>query len=277
MDPRMGDDINGPSLIRVPGWVKKPLGRYYLYFAHHQGTYIRMAYADEVSGPWTVYSPGVLDLQDAFAADHIASPDVHIDHDARQFRMYYHGKRTVEGTAQETRVALSSDGLDFTARPEVLGLPYFRVFRYNDWYYAIGMPGTMYRSKDGLSNFERGPQLFPDNQRHTAVLLRDKTLLVFYTMVGETPPESIIMCSIDHLSEDWNDWTPSEPQTVLSPEHHWEGANQPLEPSRRGIIVPPVNQLRDPAIFEDGDGLYLLYAVAGEQGIAVARLDITRA
>jgi hypothetical protein len=27
---RDGDNINGPSLIRVPDWVRKPLGRYYL-------------------------------------------------------------------------------------------------------------------------------------------------------------------------------------------------------------------------------------------------------
>ncbi len=273
MHKRMGDNINGPSLVRVPDWVENPLGRYYLYFAHHQGTYIRMAYANKVAGPWTVYSPGVLDLSDAFAADHVASPDVHLDHEAKRFRMYYHGKRTVEGTAQETRVALSPDGLNFSARPEVLGLPYFRVFQYDGWHYAIGMPGTLYRSKNGLTAFEEGQRIFPDNQRHTAVLIRGNTLLVFYTMVGETPPESIVMCTID-LSEVWNDWTPSEPQTLLSPEHDWEGANEPLEPSQRGIIVPPVNQLRDPAIFEDGDDLYLLYAVAGEQGIAIAKLEV---
>ena len=30
MDDRMGDNINGPSLIRAPNWLKKPLGLYYL-------------------------------------------------------------------------------------------------------------------------------------------------------------------------------------------------------------------------------------------------------
>jgi hypothetical protein len=47
-----GENINGPSLIRAPRWLKKPLGRYYLYFAHHQGTYIRLAYANNRLGPW---------------------------------------------------------------------------------------------------------------------------------------------------------------------------------------------------------------------------------
>jgi len=43
MDDRMGGNIQGPSLIRVPDWVENPLGKYYLYFADHRGTYIRMA------------------------------------------------------------------------------------------------------------------------------------------------------------------------------------------------------------------------------------------
>jgi hypothetical protein len=50
MDDRMGDNINGPSLIRVPDWIKAPLGRYYLYFAHHDGQYIRLAYSHELQG-----------------------------------------------------------------------------------------------------------------------------------------------------------------------------------------------------------------------------------
>jgi hypothetical protein len=44
------DSINGPSLIRVPPWVKNPLGKYYLYFAHHAGKYIRFAYANRLRG-----------------------------------------------------------------------------------------------------------------------------------------------------------------------------------------------------------------------------------
>ncbi len=36
----MGSNIAGPSLVRLPDWVENPLGRYYLYFADHRGTYI---------------------------------------------------------------------------------------------------------------------------------------------------------------------------------------------------------------------------------------------
>ena len=58
-----GANINGPSLIRVPTWIPNPLGNYYLYFAHHGGTYIRLAYADALTGPWTVYKLDTLRLE----------------------------------------------------------------------------------------------------------------------------------------------------------------------------------------------------------------------
>jgi hypothetical protein len=40
----LGNKINEPSVIRVPSWIENPLGRYYLYFAHHKGRFIRLAY-----------------------------------------------------------------------------------------------------------------------------------------------------------------------------------------------------------------------------------------
>jgi hypothetical protein len=35
--PGIGENMQGPSVIRVPDWVSNPLGRYYLYFADHKG------------------------------------------------------------------------------------------------------------------------------------------------------------------------------------------------------------------------------------------------
>ncbi|MBT8114532.1 MAG: hypothetical protein KJP04_04085 [Arenicella sp.] len=58
-------NINGPTVIRVPDWVTEPLGQYYMYFAHHKGDFIRMAYADHVEGPWRIYEPGALALEDS--------------------------------------------------------------------------------------------------------------------------------------------------------------------------------------------------------------------
>lgn len=87
----MGDNVNGSSLIKVPEWVPSPLGRYYLYFAHHDGRYIRLAFADSIEGPWRMHEPGVLPIENSLFRGHIASPDVHVDHNARCIRMYYHG------------------------------------------------------------------------------------------------------------------------------------------------------------------------------------------
>ncbi len=61
--PSIGENIQGPSLVRVPDWVAAPLGAYYLYFADHKGRYIRLAYADALTGPWQVHEPGSLRLE----------------------------------------------------------------------------------------------------------------------------------------------------------------------------------------------------------------------
>ena len=62
LHPSIGVNIQGPSLIRVPDWIDGRLGGYYLYFADHKGSYIRLAYADHLAGPWRVHPPGSLHL-----------------------------------------------------------------------------------------------------------------------------------------------------------------------------------------------------------------------
>jgi hypothetical protein len=52
----------------------------------------------------------------------------------------------------------------------------------------------------------------------------------------------------------------------------FEGANLAPAASREGAAREPVNQLRDPAIYEEQGQLYLLYSIAGERGIALAML-----
>ncbi len=270
LNRRLGGNINGPSLIRVPDWVPDPLGRYYLYFAHHQGTFLRLAHADQLAGPWTIHAPGVLDLADSFFDQHIASPDVHVDHARREIRLYYHGCCLPDPPHQCTRVALSRDGLRFTAREELLGVSYWRGFTWRGWHYGLAMPGILYRSRDPLSSYERGPTLFTPAMRHAAVQLAGDTLRVFYTNAGDCP-ERILVSEIA-LHDDWHAWVAGPPTTVLEPELAYEGAHQPLVPSERGAVHEPVRQLRDPCIFEEGGRTWLLYAVAGEQGIAIAEL-----
>lgn len=287
LDDRIGTNINGPSLIRVPAWLPNRLGDYYLYFGHHQGEFIRLAYADDLAGPWTVYTPGTLHLDQTPCHGHIASPDLHVDEANQRIVMYYHGPTLDQQQAaadpttqrfpivggQRTLVATSTDGLNFTSEQEILGTSYFRVFRWQGWTYAFGMPGIVYRSRDGFTNFAQGPILFGPNLRHTTLLRRDDTLYVFYTEAGDCP-EHIKVVTID-LRVDWLAWQPSAPTSVLLPELDYEGSNLPLIPSERGSIHEPAHQLRDPGIFEENGKLYLLYSVAGEQGLAIAELHLT--
>ncbi len=268
MDTVMGSNINGPSLIKAPEWLENPLGRYYLYFSHHQGQYIRLAYADKLEGPWKTYEPGTLKLEDSYFIHHIASPDIHVDNQKQEIRMYYHG--LLPSKKQVSRVATSKDGINFQCRPEILGSSYFRVFQYGGYYYALGMPGIFYRSKDGLTGFERGPSLFTEHMRHSAVKVDRDTLSVYFSNVHDCP-ERILWSTIE-LDRDWFEWKESEPLTVLEPEMGYEGAGLPLEPSVRGWAPERVRQLRDPGIFLDDDRMYLLYSVAGESGIAIAEV-----
>ena len=301
LDSSIGPNIQGPSLIRVPAWIPGRLGKYYLYFADHKGRYIRLAYADNLTGPWRIHVPGSLQLagsylltsppdgpveelaklrtapqpgnysHDAFTeatTPHIASPDVHVDEPNRRIVMYYHG---LNGLGQQaTRAATSDDGIHFAARPEILGRTYFRTFSHDGYTYAMAMPGQFYRSRDPLSAFVEGPRLFNPNMRHAAFLKRGKTLFVLWTQVGHAP-ETILLSTID-LSGDWMKWSESRPVEVLRPARAWEGADAVVVPSVRSTAYGHVNQLRDPAIYEEDGRVYLLYAVAGESGIAIAEV-----
>lgn len=300
----IGANIQGPSVIRCPPWIADPLGNFYLYFADHKGSYIRLAYADDLQGPWTVHEPGSLHLADSrfpvdppvidhrmleigkrrssagtsrilhsmekeMSAPHIASPDVHVDARRQRIVMYFHGLESFG--YQASRVGVSDDGIQFKVEPQIISKTYLRVFRYEGNLFGLAMPGQLYRAKDNFADFEEGPMLFNPNMRHCAVLVRDHTLFVFWTQVGDIP-ERIYVSEID-LSVPFQNWNESEPVEVIRPELNWEGAREPLEPSVRSVAYGRVNQLRDPAIFDDGDDVYLLYAGGGESAIGIAKLN----
>ena len=90
-------------------------------------------------------------------------------------------------------------------------------------------------------------------------------------MFAFTSSESIVLSQID-LMPDWQDWKASNPVTMLAPEMGYEGTDMPEKPSKRGAIMERVRQLRDPAIYRENDDTYLLYSIAGEQGIALAKV-----
>ena len=297
-----GDNINGPTLIRVPEWVVNKLGKYYLYFAHHKGKYIRMAYADDLKGPWKIHKPGTLKLEDCICKNapvgkgesvrhqgaenaddnvqHVASPDIIIDNTKRELILYYHCPLEHNGKkAQYTVSAVSKDGINFKSDDIVLGEAYFRVFKWNDYYYAIGRSSAVYRSKDGRSAFEKGPNPFkrvqdPSMLRHSAVKVVGNTLWVFYSRVGDEP-ERILLSKIP-LNEDWNTWAPTQPITVAEPKEAYEGVNLPIEKSKGGLYYGKVRQLRDPYLFEDDGVWYLLYSTAGENGIGIGEIKVKK-
>ena len=266
-----GANINGPSLIRVPPWIRKPLGRYYLYFAHHAGHYLRMAWADRLTGPWTVLpEPGVLHMDQGPGIRHIASPDVHVDRSGRRLRMYFH--QPTERARQRSHVALSDDGLRWQVRPADLGPSYFRVFFHGGWFYAYAMwsgGGMLLRSRDGLTAFEEGPAFLP-GCRHAAAWVEGDTLHLFYSRKGDSP-ERILVSAVD-LTQPWESWQPGPERLVLRPELDWEGAGAPVEASRTGAVAGLVHQLRDPGIYEEAGRLYLLYSGSGERALGIARL-----
>lgn len=285
-----GYNINGPSLIRVPPWIENPPGKYYLYFGHHQGKYIRLAFADDPEGPYTLYDGGVLHVSEFMARIsaeakkpskiHVASPDVHVMNDRKEIWMYFHanikGKGEYSDQGQTSYLAISKGGIHFETVPEVLGPFYMRVFRHDGYFYAIAKndnkDAILLRSVDGRSKFERGPTFEP-HFRHCAVLKRGDILHVFYTRAFEMQ-ESILHATM-HLEGDWTGWRLSSPTLLLKPEKDWEGADLPPFKSRYGGAAFEMNALRDPCIFEDPDRnrVYLLYSVKGEKGIAIALLE----
>lgn len=271
----IGDNINGPSVIRVPEWIEHPLGRYYMYFGHHGGDHIRLAYAEVPDGPWIVHEPGSLPLDQALPMKrHIASPDAHVDNERHELRMYYHGIAK-DRPGQWSSVATSKDGINFSSSLEILGKFYLRVWKWRNAYYGIAKSdnagwGQLLRSPDGMQPFEsREPFLM--GMRHCAVYRLGHTLLVIYSRVGDAP-ERLLATTID-LRPDWTEWAPAAPVELLAPEKSWEGIENPLEPSNFGAAAG-VRQLRDPDIFSDDDKLYLYYSIAGEEGIAGACLHV---
>jgi hypothetical protein len=277
---RDGENINGPSLILAPDWLPNRLGKFYLYFAHHSGTHIRLAYADDLTGPWTLYPAGTLQLSDAHACqDHIASPDVHLDTSNDEIILYFHGV-VRGGTTQKTFMARSRDGITFTAGDTPIADFYLRVAPWRDSWIGMSKGGVMYLADQYFGPYERLPKPAfpmrhkdgnaPGDVRHAALKVTGDTLEVYYSRIGGRP-ERILRATID-LTQPKENWRAANPQTVLKPELPWEGAQLRRAKSRAGASTQPENALRDPAIFLWEGRTYLLYTGAGEANIGIAQI-----
>ena len=265
-------NINGPSVIRVPDWVEEPLGRYYLYFAHHRGSFIRMAWANDIEGPWTIKEDGVLHLADVPALDHVASPDVIIDEAGQRMLMFYHSVDDTTDWTQTTYLATSEDGLRFEAHAEPKGLPYLRTFTFKNQSWGLAKirygPGGALLKADAMEGpYEEGP-VFIDRMRHGAVLVRGDSVDIVFSRIGDSP-ERLLVTTIDPVRM----WTsPYEPtiRELMTSEMDYEGADLPADASAVGEETGPVHALRDPHLFQDEGRTWLFYSVAGENGIGVA-------
>jgi hypothetical protein len=262
------DNINGPCLIKVPEFIINPLGKYYLYFAHHKGKYIRMAYSDNILGPYKLYEPGTLHLSDISGYDHIASPDVIIDYMNSEIIMYYHCKYNNGKTPQSTFHAISKDGLNFFNPINNINIlhPYFRYFKFKEQEYGIAMYGlsSSILMKKNNNTWEVISKLLPKS-RHTHVIVLKERIFILYSIVGDNP-EHIMFCELiihDDKIEIINN------MSLIFPQYSYEHMNIKSEPSQYGAEYKEVNQLRDPYIIEEDNILYIMYTVGGEQGIAL--------
>ncbi len=340
------ENVNGPSVIRLPDWIPParradPEAVYYLYFAHHRGSYLRMAWSSAIEGPWELYRMGpgvpkgrrgVLDLGErglALGGDlvipaggraHIASPAAWIDHANRCIVLLFHANNAIElaGERLGRQVALAAAapfGLDFARRarachgpvPAVIGSPYLRPFAHRGLLYAVGAGGKVWRPRHPEQPFsapkgwnpatplwEPGAdaELFadlhpPDSRaKHPGVVVRHPyvfseprgRLWVAYTLRGRHEadgvrlPEQILVARVDPAPD--GAWRARAPRPLLRARPGWECGELAPAPSKRGSVVKPVNQLRDPHVFSDADGSsYLFYVGCGEDGIGVARLE----
>lgn len=212
-----------------------------LYFARHSGKYI---YQLNEYGEFD----RVLCLEETPCIDHIASPHMSTSDDL----LFYHGKTRDEG--QKTFVW---DGVDHYGP---IAPYYLRPWvEWGEWYGVckVRMECHLYYGGTDPSEpwkFERRLPL-PGKIRHA--FYDHKSGWLYFTRIGDSP-ERIIRSSLEG----------SQPSVVLEPHEIWEGANEPIEPSKPGGIGRRVCQLRDPMVY---DGC-LYYAYGGEQGIAKASL-----
>lgn len=301
-----GLSINGPSLIRMPAWIEKPGGRYHLYFAHHNGKYIRLAFADRPDGPWTVHRGGILPITEQRALrGHIASPEAVIDEETRQIFLFCHGVPR-EGGPQATSVAVSRDGISFTDLGTIVGPAYLRVFRHGGAWYGLTHSGVLRRAAKLGAPFEPvatiiGPEIEdavdpslrnepgappaasrPTSGdarygiRHVGLDVHHGHLFVYFSCVGHRPER--ILCTVVNLDGPPESWRARGVIEVLQPEQPWEGADLPLAYSRGGSTIKRgdnrVRELRDPTVWREGGTAWLLYSIAGEAGLGIADLQV---
>jgi len=280
-----GSNINGPCCVKVPEWCPNRLGRYYLYFAHHTGKYIRMAYSNSVHGPWREYDKGILnikDLKDAF--DHVASPDVLIDEDKKVINMYFHSPSRKK-QQQWSYLATSKDGLDFRQTVDFPLAPfYLRVLKMEKNFIGMSKGGNIWESDTGCQEFRHVVNPFnvrlnseiwhnsPGSIRHVALFKRRNFIYIFFSRIGDAP-EGILYGEME-IDKPMPEWRVENISPLIEPEMDYEGVGLEVKPSYAGAAENEERALRDPYIFQDGEKIYMFYCVKGEHGIALSEIRL---
>ena len=65
-------NING---LRLPDWAPGKQAALHLYFGHHKGDSIRLAFADRLEGPWKMWMDPILPLAESLFLSADPSPD----------------------------------------------------------------------------------------------------------------------------------------------------------------------------------------------------------
>lgn len=283
--PIVGNNINGPCCIKVPEWCQNRRGNFYLYFSDHMGDCIKLAYADEILGPWRVSNEAALNLSGfSDAYDHMASPEIYIDHDKHEIRLYFHARSRSRGREQWTFLANSHDGYSFKKCVDKPLAPfYLRLIYWKKCFYGISKGGNLWYSKDGKSAFLPGGnpfdrnlsnEIWHNNQgaiRHVGLSVLDDVLKVYFTRIGHGP-ERILRSNIAISDPNCINWSAEPEEEVLRPELDYEGVNMPIVKTTSGSSLNFENALRDPYIINVGNETYMFYVVGGESGIAICRL-----
>ena len=93
-------ELERPSLIKMEGRVRNPLGKYYLYYSPHKHAGIGLVYSDSIEGPWKEYEGNPV-VKDA------AIPDIRWIEAMGRFHLWAHRKNS------QTEMWTSEDGLHF--------------------------------------------------------------------------------------------------------------------------------------------------------------------
>jgi hypothetical protein len=276
-------NICNPCIVKVPEWVRDPIGKYYLYYADHRGKFIKFAFSNSIFNNWKIKLNTIININSfKNAINHIASPEIYIDNNKKKFYLLTHSHSTTH-KGQWTYVSESNNGLNFKViNDKPLAPFYLRVFKYNNFFYGVSKGGNLWKSNDLINEFEPCQNLFDLSKsndllhnydgaiRHVGLFVENNTLYIFYSKIGDKPERIYYSRLILEVND--KNWKFTFETELLRPTLDFEGANLPLTKSKPGDTPFMENALRDPYLFKINNNYYLAYCVKGEFGIAIAEI-----